>query len=80
MYDYTGVPSYMWEGIRNYVNQRIAPGSFLRAVLENNFKDVVGYADENNLRCLPQWAKLLRWQIPSACQGSPEKVKAWLKG
>jgi len=80
MYNYSQVPEYMHEGIRLYVEHRIKPGSFLMAVLENNFVEAIGFADNNNLRCLPQWAELLRWELPGNCWGSPEKVQAWLDG
>ena len=78
MYDYSKIPAHMRESVRLYVEQRVKPGSFLMAILENNFKEIVGLADETNLSGLQQWAEFLRWEIPSACQGSPEKVQAWL--
>ena len=78
MNDYSKIPAHMREGVRLYVEHRVKPGSFLMAVLENNFKETVGRADETNLCYLQEWAEFLRWEIPSACQGSPEKVQAWL--
>ena len=78
MNDYSKIPAHMREGVRLYVEQRVTPGSFLMAILENNFKETVGLADETNLSCLQQWAEFLRWEIPSVCWGSSEKVKAWL--
>ena len=78
MYDYSKIPAHMREGIMLYVERRVKPGSFLMAVLENDFVQIVGRADETNIRYLPQWAELLHWEIPSKCWGSPEKVKAWL--
>ena len=78
MNDYSKIPAHMRESVRLYVEHRVKPGSFLMAVLENNFKETVICADETNLCYLQEWAEFLRWEIPSACQGSPEKVKAWL--
>ena len=79
MYDYSKVPAYMHKGIKRYVEQRIKPGAFIMAVLENNFIEAVGFADDDNIKCLKQWAELLYNELPSACWGSPGKVKAWLK-
>jgi len=80
MYNYKEVPEHMREGIRLYVEQKIRPGSFLMALLENNFIEVVALADQDNFCYLAQWAELLRWELPSTCWGSPEKVQAWLDG
>jgi len=78
MNDYSKIPAHMREGVRLYVEQRVKPGGFLMAVLENNFTEAVGRADETNIRYLKQWAELLYWELPSICWGSPEKVQAWL--
>ena len=36
-------------GLTRYVKHHIPPGSFLRAVLENNLSEAVANADERNL-------------------------------
>ncbi len=74
------IPDHMHHAIRTYVVDRHRVGDFLTAVLENNLKESVVRADQHNLAALVDWAKLLYNYCPSACQGSPAKVKAWLKG
>lgn len=78
MYNYSKVPMHMHGSIRRYVEKRKKPGDFLMALLENNFIEAVGLADQKNFCYLAQWAELLRWELPPNCWGSPEKVQAWL--
>jgi hypothetical protein len=66
------------EAIRNYVDDHIAPGSFLIATLENNLMEAVTRADRGNLATLKEIVKFLYNNAPSNCWGSPAKVKAWL--
>ena len=73
------IPSHMIEGLRNYVEHGIPPGSFLTAVLENDFVDAVGQADQTNLQYLWAWAALLYNELPERSWGSPAKVKAWME-
>ena len=71
------IPERMMRGLQLYVEQGILPGSFLQAVLRNDFKEVCGQADEENMRNLPAYAAWLYNVAPAACQGSMEKVDAW---
>ena len=73
-----GIPHYMVGGVLRYFNDHIEPGDFLVALLENNFMEACGMADENNLPALAAWAGLLYNLAPRGSYGSPEKVKAWL--
>ena len=74
------LPDYMISAVDNYLFRRCPPGNFLTALLSNNFIEAVGRADNNNSARLVQWAELLYNELPSACWGSPEKVKSWLEG
>ena len=53
------------------------PGDFLRAILRNDFVDVVCLADNENLRNLPTFAKYLWWEMPGSSWGSLEKMEKW---
>lgn len=72
------IPERMMEGLRAYINDHRPPGSFLRAVLENDLHGAVNRADAENLANLPAYIGYLHWEAPPACFGSPERVAAWL--
>ncbi len=62
-----------------YVEQRIKPGGFLTAVLENNHMEALGRADSYNRATIHQICTYVYNDMPHTCHGSPEKVRAWLK-
>lgn len=66
-------------GLQRYLEHRIAPGSFLRAVLENDLMGAVGHADEESARELKALVQWLWQEMPSNLWGSKERVAAWLK-
>lgn len=72
------LPPDIKEAIDRYVTHRVLPGGFLTAVLENNLKEAVGRADDDNLLALPAIVGCVYNDIPAICQGSPEKVRTWL--
>jgi hypothetical protein len=65
--------------LQMYVAQGIPTGGFLQAVLSNDLKLAVKLADEENLRDLVEITTYVIWMMPAECQGSPEKVVAWVK-
>jgi len=73
------IPDYMKDGIENYLERRIKPGSFLLSILSNNFAEAVVNADRDNLDNLPAYGYWLWNEVPSQAWGSPEKVEKWLK-
>lgn len=76
--NYYGVPEHMIEGLELYVFHRTSPGSFMRAVLENDLKGAVGKADHINKHHLHEICSFIYNCIPAVSQGSPEKVREWL--
>jgi len=68
------------EALDRYVQRRIPTGDFLQAVLENNLAQSFGRADNQNRANLYDIVCYCYNEIPSACWGSPEKVRAWLRG
>ena len=68
------------EALDRYVQHRIAPGSFLQAVCENDLKESFGQADETSRASLFEIVRYMYTWMPMDCQGSPEKVAAWLAG
>jgi hypothetical protein len=76
-YSYT-ISARMMESLRAYVEERRRVGHFLTAVLENDLKEAVNRADDENGRNLPAYIAYLYNEAPANCYGSKEKVKAWL--
>ena len=64
-------------GIHRWVDHGIPPGDFLSAVLYNDLKGAVMYADDDNIVVIPQIVSYLYNCVPSACWGSPDKVSNW---
>lgn len=77
---YPDVPEGVISGFINYGWDRIPTGSFLRAVLENDLKMACAKADNVNRHRLFEIVNLMYNELEFECQGSPEKVKAWLEG
>ena len=72
------IPAYMMPGLLRYIEQGILPGSFLQAVLRNDFREAVTHADDLNLLNLRAYSVYLYNEAPGVCYGSPEKVAAWV--
>ena len=52
-------------------------GEFVTAVLENNLREAVGQADDENLRDLREIVQWCFWEMPAGAWGSEGKVKQW---
>lgn len=79
MTDYSRLPAHMRGAAQRYVEKGIPPGSFLTAVLSNDFKGAFARADDANISAMRDWAMWLYNDAPCGCQGSPESVSAWIK-
>lgn len=79
-YEFRGftIDAHMMEGIRNYVEHGIEPGSFLSAVICNDLKGAVAAADFRNMPNLPAFVGYFYNEAPSQCWGSNEKMIAWM--
>lgn len=71
------IPEYMQGGVERYMLDGIMPGSFLRAVLNNDFMGAASNADYNNQQILFKWAMFLYNHAPAGSFGSPENVRNW---
>ena len=78
--DYTNCPANLVGGLTRYIEERIAPGHFLRAALENDFVQVINRADSVNFEQLGAVASFLYNELPDVAWGSKEKVAKWLAG
>lgn len=72
------IPERMMDGIARYIEHGIPPGDFLTAVVSNDLMEACGRADDENIANLPAYAAYFYNEAPSACHGSPEKVKDWI--
>ncbi len=82
MLNYSVLPVSARGGMRRYIENRIEPGFFLRAVLENDLVGAFGAADEDNREDMSLYASFLYKELPGRGPGSPwgsrEAVEAWL--
>ena len=74
----TLVPENLRGALRRYIEFRIPPGDFLRAVLSNDLFEAVGRADMASLAALPNLVIWLHNYTPSGCHGSPAAFAYWL--
>ncbi len=66
-------------GLTNYLVHRLAPGSFLSAVLKNDLRGAVQRADSEALLAIPAIVDFLVAVAPHGVWGSEEKVWAWVE-
>lgn len=69
---------YVKDSIDRYVNDHIMPGSFLLACLENDLKGAMSQADSYHITTIFAVVNYIYNHTPYECQGSKEKVAAWL--
>lgn len=67
------------DGLKLYIEQGYEPGSFLMAVLENNLAESFARADNINRYLMFEIVSWLYNEVPMACWGSKERVKAWME-
>ena len=67
------------DALQRYVIDGIPPGDFMFAVVCNDFMAAAATADSFNQHHLHEWARVIYNDVPSQCQGSTERVTAWIK-
>jgi hypothetical protein len=76
IYDKVPVP-HMIDGIKNWLELGIMPGSFLTALLTNDFTQAVVKADSINEKYFREWALFMLNHMPDNAWGSPDIVNNW---
>lgn len=66
------------DSLDRYAQHHVETGSFLRAVLENDLKEAVCRADDDNLSDILEIIRYAHNEIPGNCWGSPGRVRKWL--
>ena len=77
--DYSALPLHMQDAMERYMERGIEPGSFLSAVLCNDFMSAVERADHINRERLVDYAHWLYQCAPPASFGSVYKFRSWIK-
>ena len=72
------IPERMMDGLIRYRDHGVPPGNFLTAIICNDFKEICGRADDENLRNLPAYAGYLYNEMPNGSHGSKAIMKAWI--
>lgn len=73
------IPEYMMDSIKRYIEDGIQPGSFLTAVIQNNFSQACFRADDENIHNLPAYAAYFYNEVSFESWGSKEKMEKWIK-
>jgi hypothetical protein len=73
------IPERMRAGVIRYVERGIPPGHFLEAVFANDLMEACRRGDEENLKLIPSYAKLLNNHCPGDCYGGKETVRQWIR-
>jgi len=73
-----GIPGGMQGGLIRYFENRIPPGDFLTAVLENDLMEAFGRADLENQHCMKAYCTWLYNEAPMGSHGSKAAVTNWL--
>src|SRR6185436_832263 len=71
---WANVPSDHHEELLGYILHGVPPGSFIRAVLENDLKAACAHADDGNRPKIFSFVAFLYNYAPLQCWGSPEAV------
>lgn len=74
---YSFVPHHMRDGYRLWIERGISPGSFGRAILDNDLAGACGKADTINQNHIFSTVAWFYNFAPSSCWGSREKTEAW---
>jgi len=71
------IPDTLKLGLERWVDHGIVPGSFLRAVLQNDFCEAVLQADYQNVQHLRSIARFVYEVLPYEAWGNRVKVIDW---
>jgi hypothetical protein len=77
--EYACIPERMRAALIRYVVDHAEVGQFLTAVICNDLRKSVGYADDENLPLLPVYVRWFYNVAPAGCFGSAPVMAAWLE-
>ena len=76
--EYSNIPKHMQESMIRYVEDKIAPGSFLSSVIRNDLFGAVNNADSENIGLIKVYVRWFYNIAPYGCFGSLDKMKNWI--
>lgn len=71
------IPALTQDALNRYIEHRCTPGSFLRAVLENDLTGAVLLADSENRKALIEITEAVWQRVPPSARGSLYAVRNW---
>ena len=74
-----GIPERMQGAIIRYYERGLPPGDFLAAVIQNDLKEAVGRADDENVRLLKEYVMWFYNWAPAGSWGSLRNYVDWLE-
>jgi hypothetical protein len=77
-FNYSLIPQNMIDSLNKYETEHKETGGFLNAILENNLKETVYKADDNNKKIIPVYIHYIDNNLPAQSWGSKKKVDNWL--
>jgi len=77
--EYKDIPQGVYDSMVRYVVNHLLPGSFLKAVIENDLMQAIAYADDDSLRSMRAISKFFWNHTPNDCWGSTERFKAHIE-
>ena len=77
-YNYALIPLPILTALERYLTERIEPGSFLMAVLENDLSAAMMYGDDATLEHCPALVRYLENEVDPRAWGNEDAVKEWL--
>ena len=72
------IPEHMRHGLIDYVDNGAPAGDFLTAIICNDLKKAVMYADEINLQNIPAYVNYFYNYAPLDCWGSKSAMDKWI--
>lgn len=78
MSQYSQIPPHMMQAMVHYVVTGDVSSDFLKAVIDNNIKGAVGYADDSNCKILYIYVTWFYNRAPALCWGSTVNREAWI--
>lgn len=76
--DWSLIPEHMRGAVKRYIEHRVAPGSFLTAVLCNDLRGACEQADDINRYRLFDYIKFFYMYAPAGSWGSRENFERWV--
>ncbi len=71
-------PASIVMSLKLYTEQRLGPGTFLRAILENDLRETVTHCNPEHRPYLFAIVSVVFWFVPAVAWGSKTRVSDWL--